>query len=166
MNTVRSDRFVGSWLESDRPLRRTTITFQRTFNTSPEILLRQLCPTTEYDWLPGWKCELLHSKSGYAEYDAVFKTTFFGPEEVWVCTRYEPGRAIAYTRVSADFCAIFEANLSENPDGTVTATWVETLSALTEQGNGIVAEAESMRERFFDIFDSLDHFVQTGELAD
>lgn len=104
MNTERSDNFIREWTGKVNPLDRATVTCQRTFTTSPEKLFRLLCPTTEYDWIAGWKCELLHSNSGCAEYNAVFRTNFFGLEEIWTCTRYEPNKAIDYCRVSKDVC--------------------------------------------------------------
>lgn len=74
MNTEKSDKFVKEWTKRTNPLSRANITCQKTFRTSPEKLFPLLCPTTEYDWIPNWNGELLHSKSGLAEYNAIFKT--------------------------------------------------------------------------------------------
>ena len=93
MNTEHSDKIAAQWRATPNPLRRGGISYGRIFNTTPLKLFPLLCPTTEYDWLPGWRCQLLHSDSGYTEYNVVFKTDFFGTEELWVCTRFEPGRA-------------------------------------------------------------------------
>ena len=165
MNTDKSDQFVNVWRNSTNPLKRGSVTFQRTFNTSPETLFSLLCPTTEYDWIPNWKCELLHSNSGYAEYNAVFRTEFFGPQEIWVCTRYEPPAGLAYSRVSDDFSCIIVADLAGNHDGTVTVTWVVTVSALTPTGNTAVADIQSARAHLAEIFDGLDDYLNNGKMT-
>ena len=163
MNTARSDEFVREWTSKANPLKRASVTLQRTFETSPEKLFRLLCPTTELDWIPKWHCELLHSSSGYAEYNAVFRTNFFGFEETWICTRYEPNKAIEYSRTADDICLKLDISLTDNCDGTVTGRWVNTASALTERGNTLLAEWESAWQRHEGL-DVLEHYVKTGEM--
>ena len=34
-----------------------------------------LCPKREEEWIPGWKCDTLWSRSGYNEEGAIFRTT-------------------------------------------------------------------------------------------
>ncbi len=33
-----------------------------------------LCPVREYEWIEPWQCEMLHSDSGFAEKNCVFRT--------------------------------------------------------------------------------------------
>lgn len=40
----------------------------------PERVFPLLCPTLDYKWIPTWQCDLLHSESGVAEEDCVFRT--------------------------------------------------------------------------------------------
>ena len=70
---------------------------------SPEQVFPLLCPLLEYQWIPGWRCELLQSDSGVAEEDCVFRTDFAdqGPM-VWVVSRYEPPARIEFTCFVAD----------------------------------------------------------------
>jgi len=164
MNTKKSDKFVNEWVEKVNPLKRASATVQRTFNTSPEILFRLLCPTTEYDWIPNWTSELLHSNSGYVEYNCIFRTKFFGSEEIWICTRYEPNKAIDYSRYSRDFSVKMDISLTDNCDGTVTGRWVMTASALNENGNTAVAELKSAQQHIEELIDTLEHYVNTGEM--
>ncbi len=160
MNTERSDKFAKEWAGKAKPLKRATVSMERTFSTSPERLFRLLCPTTELDWIPGWHCDLLHSQSGYAEYNAVFRTDFFGPEEIWICTRYEPNKAIEYSRTAEDVCMKLDIGLTDNCDGTVTGRWVTTASALNEEGNKFVSGLEAQEAAL----DVLEHYVNTGEM--
>ena len=162
MNTERSDEVVRRRRTAENRLKRDTIAYGRRFNTTPERLFPLLCPTTEYDWLPGWRCELLHSDSGYAEYNALFRTDFFGDEELWACTRFEPGRAIEYARTAADYCAKMEITLSDHGDGSVTGTWVIRLSALNERGNRAVEALPGSIADMEAILDALAHYAETG----
>jgi hypothetical protein len=164
MNTQQSDKIVQQWQTTPNPLKRGAIRYGRDFNTTPLELFPLLCPTTEYDWLPGWNCELLHSESGYTEYNVVFKTRFFGAEELWVCTRFEPGRAIEYARTAENYCAKMDIHLADNGDGTTTGTWMLTVSALKEQGNQAVAALESAPSEMMQILGTLAHYVEHGEM--
>ncbi len=165
MNTQRSDQLVEKWFNKDNRLRRNGISFEKTFQTSPEKLFPLLCPTTEYDWLPGWASELLHSKSGYTEQNAVFRTNFFGPEEIWVCTHFEPNKSIEYTRFSQDITATMAISLTDNYDGTVTGRWVITASALNENGNAIVNSFQASGRHMEEILSSLDYYVTHGQMV-
>jgi uncharacterized protein YndB with AHSA1/START domain len=164
MNTERSEQFVKAWMRNANPLERASFVAERRFNAVPEAVFGLLCPTTELDWLPGWQCELLHSDSGYAELNAVFRTQFFGREEIWVCTRYEPNRMIVYTRVSEEVSSTMTITLTDHRDGSVTGTWDITASALNERGNAAVAELAHAEAEFEAVLDGLEHYVNTGKM--
>jgi len=165
MNTKESDSLIKAWHQRAVALERFSFTCRKTFKTSPEVLFPLLCPTTEFDWLPGFECELLHSKSGYAEYNAIFSTNVFGPEEIWVCTRYEANKAVDYSSVCKESCGKLDITLVDNYDGTVTGTWVVTKSALCPDIHWTKTEIEEGRARLAQIIDWLDHYVVTGEMA-
>lgn len=164
MNTEKSDKIAQQWIAADKPLKRASFARQQVFNTTPARLFPLLCPTTEYDWLPGWSCRMLHSESGYAEYNVVFVTQAFGREELWICTRFEPNRAIEYARTSQNSCAKMDISLADNGDGTVIGTWVISIAALNEKGNAEVDEVVSSGDDMEQVFDVLGHYVDTGEV--
>ncbi len=165
MNTERSEKFVKEWAQNVNSLRRASITCQRDFKTIPEEFFPLLCPTTEYDWIPNWGGELLHSKSGLAEYNCIFRTSFFGKDEIWCCSRYEPNRAIEFVRFSVDTCEKMEISVTDNFDGTITGKWVLTVSALNENGNNAVIELESGRQDFERLLDTLTYYINNGEMV-
>ncbi len=164
LNTNESHAMAAEWAEAANPLKTASITCGRVFNAKPAVFFRLLCPTTEYDWLPGWSCKLLHSASGYAEYNAVFTTRLFGDEELWVCTRYEPNIAVDYSRTSKHTCAKMDIRVMDNGDGTVTGTWSLSTSALDEEGNRAVDQMSDLRGQMESVFDALEHYLNTGEL--
>jgi hypothetical protein len=49
-----------------------------------------LCPKREEDWIPGWECEVISSKSGHNEENAIFRTTKpYGTELIWHTIAYD-----------------------------------------------------------------------------
>lgn len=169
-NTVRdttvSDAKAGQWKDRSNPLKRSGVSFERTYRASAEDVFRLLCPTTEYDWVPWWSCELLHSASGYAEHNAVFVTEANGPREVWVCVRFEPPRAIEYARTAADYVGLLGITVTDNHDGTTTAHWVNTVSALNPAGNAVVEEQSSLAGRCRAVLDVMGRYLETGRMAE
>ncbi len=162
MDTSKSDQFIKEWKAKDNPLKRGLVYSERVFQTVPSKLFPLLCPTTELDWIPGWNAEMLHTRSGYSEYNCVWKTTFFGPEEVWVCTRYEEGKAMEYSRVSENMAAKMDISLVDNLDGTTTGRWVVTISALNEAGNKAVESVPEAQAHLDETIDTLEYYVKHG----
>ena len=75
-----------------------TYTHEFSVTAPPDRVFPLLCPVREYEWIPTWRCEMLHSQSGVAEEDCVFRTNFpdTGPM-TWVVSRYEPPTLIEFT---------------------------------------------------------------------
>jgi hypothetical protein len=167
VNTRHSDERLQAWERRETPLERGHLVLERTFRISSDQLFPLLCPTREYDWISSWRCDLLHSDSGHAEYNAVFRTRLLGKDEIWICTHFEPSRAIHYTRVAQDLCTQLEITLTDRSDGTVRVRWSLTASALVEGANDAVGLLESGSERRMmleHLLDDLDHYVETGEM--
>ncbi len=165
MKTERSDAFIQDWKDEKPNLSRSGYTIGRKFNTTPDKLFALFCPTTEYDWLPNWKCDLLHSESGYLESNAIFRTDYFGFDEVWVCANYEPNKRMECIRVAKSISIKFEITVVDHYNGTCTAIWVITFSSLDEEGNRLIERIIKSVENFEQAIDDLEHYVDTGELA-
>jgi len=165
MSTELSDSFVTEWRENGGPFLRASFAVRRAFKVKPEKIFPLLCPTLEYDWLPGWTCEMLHSKTGYAEYDCIFKTDFFGFPEMFICTKYEKDREICYQRVSDHLSSILDIKLIDQLDGSCTGVWFITISALDEEGNNIVKNIGSAEAKTEKAIDALEYFLKKGKPA-
>ncbi len=87
------------WKKADRIDREKVFELK----AAAEEIFPLLCPVREYDWIPDWRCTMIHSDSGVAEKDAVFHTReLFGKRTVWTCITYEPPRLIEYVFVLGD----------------------------------------------------------------
>jgi hypothetical protein len=164
MNTQKSDAMAKKWKIEENPLRRVSFTEQRTFQSPPDKIFALLCPTTELDWLPEWSCELLHSQSGYAELNCIFKTMFFGLDEIFICTRYEKNLAIDYLRMSEHISGKIDIKLLDHCNGSTTGVWLITLSALDETGNEMLKDTSGIHAQFGKALDALEYYLLNGEM--
>jgi hypothetical protein len=105
------------------------------FNGNSKKIFSLLCPTREYDWINGWKCDLLYSDSGYAEELCIFKTDLpsFGPE-TWICSRYEPNSLIHYIRFSEDKLIRMNLSLMSNEENSSSWNLEYILTAINNNG--------------------------------
>lgn len=128
-----------------------------------------LCPVREYDWIDGWSCELIHSESGFAEKNCVFRTNLHGDgERTWVVSHYDPERFEIGFVVMAKSSLIlnFDITVKDRGDGTANATWTNVATALNEQGNDLVEaftdDVFAARIKFLE--GALNHYLQTGAM--
>jgi hypothetical protein len=159
MNTKKSDQKIREMKAQGPKYLRGVITHRQTFQTTPDKLFPLLCPTTEFDWMEGWHCELVYSQSLYSEYNAIFKTSYFNMEETWVVSHFEPNKAIEFVRVSEHLSIKVEARICDNLDGTCTGNWIIYATALTPQGNEILKLMNPKDEPIGILIDALDHYV-------
>jgi len=140
---------------------------EQQLNSTPEKIFPLLCPTREYDWIENWKCDLVYSKSGFAELDCIFKTAFPGEgEETWITDRMEPNKLIQFIRVSDLRVIRYSISLTSSKIGTTTAKWEQTISALNEDGNRSVDRySNSDFEKLIKGLETqINHYLATGEM--
>ena len=125
-----------------------------------------LCPTREYEWLPHWKCQIIHSESGMAELGCVFTTEV--PERgqaTWILTRHEPPSRVQYTVfLFGSHVWTLDIELASMDAGQCRLTWRHAFTGLTPSGNQFLSEYTDERHRMLlgHIEKSLIHFLRTG----
>lgn len=152
---------------ADFKSKRIRSSFVQQFQAPPGKVFPLLCTVREYEWIEPWQCEMLHSESGIAEKNCVFRTRF--PEEssddVWVINHYEPDARIEFVRVNALRTMCLSITLTDNGDGTTSAINDQLLVGLTEQGNQALDGMEdcfSFEMRMGEAM--LNHYLTTGKL--
>jgi hypothetical protein len=102
----------------------------------PADIYPLLCPVREYEWIDGWKCDMVKSESGVNEKGCIFRTNFdgFGGPEIWVTSVYEPNERLEFVRTSPDLVTLYEIELNPVAGGT-NLTWSQYVTALNENGN-------------------------------
>ena len=97
-----------------------------------------LCPVREEEWIPGWKAEIVHSESGFAELDCVFVTELFDGRDVWSVSRYEPDQhRIEFVIVGARHVQRLAVEACDTDTGC-ELTWTRTYTSLTAEGDAVV----------------------------
>ncbi|MGE5172675.1 MAG: hypothetical protein ACM3MD_02485 [Betaproteobacteria bacterium] len=146
--------------------RKIKIRFVQRFQAPPSRVFPLLCPVREYEWIEPWQCEMLHSDSGIAEKNCVFRTHSPGEssDDVWVISHYEPNTRIEFVRVNALRTTCLSIALTDNGDGTTSAVNEQLLVGLTEQGNQLLdkmSEGFSFEMRMGEAM--LNHYLTTGK---
>jgi hypothetical protein len=164
--TIRSSQLATAFLaRPDKRARRTQV-YRSNLNYAPAQIFRQLCPTRECDWIPGWTCELLYTESGYAEDKCVFRTKAeggLGPS-VWVFTQYEPDTRVGVVRLIGEHLVQhLSIELDDDGDGSTACVWTVTFTALTAFGDGLVTAMPEQDDNFFQILKGLAGFLDETE---
>jgi hypothetical protein len=163
-DTSQSDQIVQRFWQGAFRSRRKVQRFSVTLETTLGELFPLLCPAREADWIPGWDCELVYTDSGYAEENCVFRTDESNPfgEGLWVFTGFETNRYVEFVRVQKDLVTSARITVTDNGDGTVTATWNMISTGLTEKGN---KEIDKLSDDTHSgpVAKMLGHYLKTGK---
>jgi hypothetical protein len=119
---------------------RVVRTFSHKTPAPPERVFPLLCPVREYDWIPGWQCEIAFPETGLAELDAVFTTEVTDRgQEIWQVSRYEPPGLIEFA-VAAPQSHTTRLAIEVKPtEGGSRLTWTRVYTGLTPAGNELLA---------------------------
>jgi hypothetical protein len=163
---MRPDSF-GREVRRMSGLRRTRSATMH-LRAEPEAVFPLLCPVREYDWIDTWRCEMIHSDSGLAEPDCVFKTSFpsDGPEDTWVVARYESPQAIEFVRTNPLRVMRYTIALRLRDRGHTEAVWTQVVTGLNDEGDRLVASMndEAFTERMGMLERMLNHYLATGRM--
>ena len=167
-DTSKSDRIVQRFRQRTFKAKRKVQRFSVTLETTVEELFPLFCPAREADWIPDWDCELVYTDSGYVEKDCIFKTDESNAigDGIWVFSGFEANRYLEFVRVQEDMVSHAHLAVTDNNDGTVTATWNVVNTGLTEKGNKqvdkMLAEGDPHGGALTKM---LDHYLKKGKTA-
>jgi len=150
------------------PAKRAVVTAEMRLGAAPEKVFPLLCPVLEYDWIPGWDCDLVFTRSGVAEEDCVFVTHFPGEEnEVWTVSRYEPPRRIEFVRfLPAKRVMRYVITLEDDGPGATLLAWTKIMTGLAEDSlAGLEATAPENHEVLVRKLERmLAHYLEKGAM--
>lgn len=166
MDTSRSERLVQDFLQHEPKYKRKIQEFSENFETTPETIFPLLCPAREADWIPGWNTELIFTESGYAEDKCVFRTdkSNSAGEGLWTFTGFTLNEYIEFVRFQRDVLRHCKIHLTQNEDGTTTATWKIISTALSEKGNKLLDNISTEERKRQPIFELIDYYLRNGEM--
>lgn len=138
-----------------------------TVPAAPDRVFPLLCPVLEYRWIPHWRCELLHSASGVAEEDCVFRTDFpdVGPM-TWVVSRYEPPARIEFSCFAPDIGVHRLKIALAGENGHTRVEWIRRWLATGPRGEAwLQTRSEDVEAKNMDnLRNLLTHYLATGTM--
>lgn len=141
--------------------------YRQSILAPPERVFPLLCPVREKEWLRGWDCRMIYSRSGYAEPGCVFATVHHGTAEaVWMVIDHAVPRHVRFVRVTPGETAV-EIDIRLAPAGADGSS-VEVRYTYTALGPaGEQAIAAMTEESWLGMMDyweqSMNHFLLTGQ---
>lgn len=135
---------------------------EMTVPARPERVFPLLCPVREYDWIPTWTCEMIHSVSGVAEDGCVFRTHFprDGGTMTWVVSVYEPPLRIEFSCVAPErFVMRLKIRLAPGGEERTLIDWRREYLSLSEAGDRHLAEHMTETARR-EMMESLERFLR------
>jgi len=162
MDTKKSEKLVKRYFDRKIKYQRKVHTFAVDVKTTVEDFFPLLCPSREADWIPSWDCDLIYTSDGYAEDKCVFTTEASNAvgEGIWTFTEFRQNEFIAFVRFQKDMLTHCKITVSDNQDGTITATWNVTQTALSEEGNRIISNLPEKSSHSTGLEKMLTHYLQ------
>ncbi len=111
-----------------------------------------LCPKREEEWIPGWECETIWSKSGYNEEGAIFRTLKpYGVELYWHTLRYDMAARMVDFLIIAPHLYLFRFTIEvrESGRGGLSLLFHQVFTSVSKKGNDLLEQyrAENYQEK-------------------
>jgi hypothetical protein len=129
----------------------------------PDKVFPLLCPVREYEWIETWHCEMVHSISGFAELDYVFKTRHDEIEDIWEVCKYQPNELIEFVVNSVYRVMRYRFALSPDGRGNTMIEIEQMATAVSKEGEDHVDEPHfDLHMKTLEIM--LNHYLTTGTM--
>lgn len=146
---------------------RRVFTYRGALDSPPERAFPLLTPLRENEWIEGWHADVVYSRSGDAEDNAIFATRI-ATGETWVTTRYEPAQGRVEYTIFGGGHAVMRMDLlvRNNEEGVTELTIVRTYTGLDWFGRRLVSRLEEakVQEENARIRRQMNHFLTTGTM--
>jgi hypothetical protein len=138
-------------------------------------VFKLLCPVAEYEWIDGWCCNLLFTRSGTNEEGCIFTEAIMGPviagspaRSTWITNRYDEENChIQFIIVIHDQAVVrYDVTLTNLGSGL---TRVEMKFEITAMNDGICSLSDdAIKARLMIIVEflakALKHYCETDEM--
>jgi hypothetical protein len=129
-----------------------------------------LCPKREEEWIPGWECQTLWSKSGYNEEGAIFKTAKpYGTELYWVTLQYDIANRIVDFLITAPhlFMMRYIITVDAKEADRLAITFNQTFTSVSDEGDICIDryQQEDLQARLNALKEYLQKFLDRKQQA-
>jgi hypothetical protein len=132
---------------------------------SLEDVFPLLCPKREEEWIPGWECETIWSRSGYNEEGAIFRTTKpYGTELYWNTLQYDIHHKVVDFLITAPqrYMFRFRIVIVDGSSGFLTLNFLQTFTSVSEEGNELLHQyqAEDFAGRLRNLGEFMNQYLE------
>ena len=132
------------------------------------------CPVREYDWIPGWKCNLIYCPNGRNEKDVVFKEKMTSPfllkkaggKTTWLTLLYDKSTyRVHFSWTNRVSTSIFRMEMSPIGSSQTRCTLSLELKTRDERGPKVLTADSEYKIGFLieGLAAMLKHYCETGE---
>jgi hypothetical protein len=134
-----------------------------------------LCPVAEYEWIPGWDCTLVFTRSGANEEGCIFTEKIMGPvllgspaSSTWITNCYDEEHGhIGFVIFVHDKAVIrYDVTLTDWDNGLTHVEMEFEITPLDDELGSL--SSEEVRARLMTIVEflcsALKHYCETGEM--
>jgi len=121
----------------------------------------------EYEWIQGWKCEMIYTESGIIEKNCIFITNFQGiGRETWYVSDFIPNEHICFIRISNDLSIRFDIDLFIKTNNSTEMRWTQIFTSTTDNGSKLLMQMtpEAFSSSVIQRGQQLDYFIKTGSM--
>jgi hypothetical protein len=155
--------------------KRVYASYREEIGAVPDVVFPLLCPVAEYQWIDGWGCTLVYTKSSVNEEGCIFREEMTGPAltdrpmaSTWVTNRWDPeNHAIQFVIFAGSSAVIRYTVVLEacGASGTVADMNFE-FTAMDEEARAM--DEDEIRNRLLTVVAfisrSLKHYCETGKM--
>jgi hypothetical protein len=147
--------------------KRVSKQFTQKYEAPPATVFPLLCPVRESEWLDGWKCNLIYSKSGIAEEGCIFTTQFPGDptESIWLWVKHDKeNHEVQFYRVIPGIMVIRAGiKLKDDSRGSSDVIIDYEYTILSESSTQIAENMANIEMTMLGWMEkSINHFLKTG----
>lgn len=142
--------------------------YHLTFTGAAATIFPLLCPTREYEWIPGWTCELVHSVSGVVEEGCVFRTNQMGMRVLWYVAIHDPTTwtVVFVQHIEDDLLMRFTFQLREEAPNRTAAHIRQTFTAVSSKGTAFLRDFpdEARTKAVMRLETLMNYFLERGHM--
>ena len=147
--------------------KRVSRNYIQTIKAAPAEVHALICPVKEAQWLDGWDCDLIFSKSGFAEPGCVFISHSAAEKDtIWLITkRDDQNFETEFARVTPESrIACLKVRIEDGGRYTSRMHITYIFTALSEEGNQFIDNfTEENFVKDMQLWEaSLNHYLETG----
>jgi hypothetical protein len=124
-----------------------------------------LCPKFEEKWIPGWRCDVIKSSSGFNEPGAIFRTDGpFGCKMYWCTQAYDfiAGK-VAFVNFGTDvFIFNFNIDVEKSGQNSCRLTFTHSFCPISDRGRDLIQQFknENFTERLNGLAQLMENYLQ------